>query len=115
MTLGADETGRLAGEIIQIKAILGIGGKRGFYGDESLFASGDMIGEWGYPDIGIMICMMPSGGGTTPSCSTTGLRDHRENRRWPTSTKTGCRSRMQRRSRSLSPGCATAVSSTTDR
>ncbi|WP_454860790.1 SMI1/KNR4 family protein [Promicromonospora soli] len=50
---------------IQIKAILGIGGKRGFYGEGSLFASDYMIGEWGYPDIGIMICMTPSGGHDT--------------------------------------------------
>lgn len=54
-----------ASDHIQIKAILGIGGKRGFYGDDSLFASDDMIGEWGYPDIGVMICMTPSGGHDT--------------------------------------------------
>lgn len=54
-----------ASDHFQVKAVLGIGGRRGFYGEDSLFASDYMIGEWDYPDVGIVICMMPSGGQDT--------------------------------------------------
>lgn len=54
-----------ASDHFQIKAILGIGGKRGFSGDGSLFASDYMVEEWGYPRIGVAICTMPSGGHDT--------------------------------------------------
>jgi hypothetical protein len=46
---------------IQISAIRGIGGEWGIDSDSGL-GSPDMVAEWGYPDIGIVICDMPSAG-----------------------------------------------------
>lgn len=46
---------------IEISAIRGIGGTWGIDSDGPL-SSGALIAEWGYPDIGIVICDMPSGG-----------------------------------------------------
>lgn len=45
---------------IAIEAILGIGGKWGIDSEE--FGSDFMIHEWGYPDIGIVICECTSAG-----------------------------------------------------
>jgi hypothetical protein len=45
---------------IAINAILGIGGLWGIDSDD--LGSKFMIEEWGYPDIGIVICSCPSGG-----------------------------------------------------
>jgi hypothetical protein len=45
----------------EIRALLGIGGKWGI--DSSAGAgSADLIAEWDYPEIGVVICDMPSGG-----------------------------------------------------
>ena len=49
---------------IEINAILGIGGTWGIDGDGPL-SSAARVREWGYPDIGIVICQMPSGGHDT--------------------------------------------------
>lgn len=46
---------------IEIAAVLGIGGEWGIDGTDGL-GSADMIAEWGYPKIGIVICAMPSAG-----------------------------------------------------
>lgn len=46
---------------IEIAAIRGIGGDWGIDSDNGL-GSADLIAEWDYPDIGIVICDMPSGG-----------------------------------------------------
>jgi hypothetical protein len=46
---------------IEIAAIRGIGGEWGI-DNEGGTGSRDMISEWGYPDIGIVICDMPSAG-----------------------------------------------------
>ena len=61
---------------IQIRAILGIGGTWGIDGSDGL-GSADMIREWGYPDIGIVICDTPSGGHDTV------MLDYREGRTEP--------------------------------
>lgn len=45
---------------VAISGILGIGGKQGIDSDE--FGSQFMIEDWGYPDIGIVICDCPSAG-----------------------------------------------------
>lgn len=50
-----------AGDHIEISAIRGIGGIWGIDGDGPL-SSTAMIEEWGYPEVGIVICDMPSGG-----------------------------------------------------
>lgn len=50
-----------ADDHIETEAILGVGGRRGFYSDQGL-GSEYLIGEWEYPAIGIVICAMPSGG-----------------------------------------------------
>ncbi len=46
---------------IEISAILGLGGEWGIDSDGGL-GSADMIAEWGYPNVGVVICQMPSGG-----------------------------------------------------
>jgi hypothetical protein len=50
-----------AADHFEIRALLGIGGK---WGIDSLsgLGSADLIAEWAYPDIGVVICDMPSGG-----------------------------------------------------
>ncbi|WP_280892706.1 SMI1/KNR4 family protein [Streptomyces sp. LBL] len=50
-----------AADHFEIRALLGIGGK---WGIDSLsgLGSADLIAEWGYPEIGVAICDMPSGG-----------------------------------------------------
>lgn len=45
----------------EIEALRGLGGKWGIDTDGP-FSSASMIREWGYPDLGIVICDMPSGG-----------------------------------------------------
>lgn len=45
----------------EIRAILGVGGPRGVDAGEGRGCA-DLIAEWGYPDIGVVICDMPSGG-----------------------------------------------------
>ena len=49
---------------IEIQALRGIGGKWGIDSKTGL-GSRDLILEWGYPDIGVVICDMPSGGHDT--------------------------------------------------
>ncbi|TMR11508.1 SMI1/KNR4 family protein [Nonomuraea turkmeniaca] len=49
---------------IEIEAIRGIEGEWGIDSSSGL-GSPDMIAEWGYPEIGIVICVMPSGGHDT--------------------------------------------------
>lgn len=44
----------------EISAILGFGGELGIDSVDS--GSRVLIEEWGYPDIGVVICAMPSGG-----------------------------------------------------
>jgi SMI1-KNR4 cell-wall len=46
---------------IEIAGLRGIGGEWGIDTTEGL-GSADMIREWGYPDVGVVICEMPSGG-----------------------------------------------------
>lgn len=46
---------------IQISAIRGIGGEWGIDSTSGL-GSIDLIAEWGYPEIGVVICDMPSAG-----------------------------------------------------
>jgi hypothetical protein len=46
---------------IQISAIRGIGGEWGIDSTSGL-GSVDMIAEWGYPEIGVVLCDMPSAG-----------------------------------------------------
>jgi hypothetical protein len=46
---------------IEISAILGVGGDQGIDAANGR-GSADMIAEWGYPAIGVVICAMPSGG-----------------------------------------------------
>ncbi|WP_214326079.1 SMI1/KNR4 family protein [Nonomuraea sediminis] len=48
---------------IEIDAIRGVGGEWGI-GSSSGLGSAEMIAEWGYPEIGVVICVMPSGGAT---------------------------------------------------
>ena len=46
---------------IKIEALRGLGGEWGIDSEGGL-GSVDMIREWGYPDVGVVICHMPSGG-----------------------------------------------------
>lgn len=46
---------------IQISAIRGIGGEWGIDSDSGL-GSSEMVAEWGYPNVGVVICDMPSAG-----------------------------------------------------
>lgn len=46
---------------IEIVGIRGVSGEWGIDSQDGL-GSRDMISEWGYPDIGIVVCEMPSGG-----------------------------------------------------
>lgn len=46
---------------IEIAAIRGIGGEWGIDSTSGL-GSADMATEWGYPDVGVVVCDMPSGG-----------------------------------------------------
>lgn len=50
-----------ASDHIEIAGLRGIGGEWGIDSTEGL-GSADMIKEWGYPKIGIVICAMPSAG-----------------------------------------------------
>jgi len=52
-----------AADHISIDAICGIGGTWGIDSDE--LGSRVMMSEWGYPDIGVVICSTPSGGHDT--------------------------------------------------
>jgi hypothetical protein len=45
---------------IGVDAVLGLGGDWGI--DTEEFGSRYMVAEWGYPDVGVVICAMPSGG-----------------------------------------------------
>lgn len=45
---------------IGINAILGVGGEWGI--DNPVGGSRYLIGEWGYPDVGVVFCSLPSGG-----------------------------------------------------
>jgi hypothetical protein len=45
---------------IGVDALLGVGGEWGIDSDE--LGSRYMVAEWGYPDVGVVICAMPSGG-----------------------------------------------------
>ena len=49
---------------IEIDAILGVAGTWGIDSDSGL-GSRDLVREWGYPDIGVVVCSMPSGGHDT--------------------------------------------------
>ena len=46
---------------IQIAGLRGIGGEWGIDSDDGN-GSSDMIAEWGYPNIGVVVCDMPSAG-----------------------------------------------------
>lgn len=48
---------------IAIDAILGVGGEWGI--DDNSLGSRSMIEEWGYPDVGVVICSTPSAGHDT--------------------------------------------------
>lgn len=48
---------------IAIGAIRGVGGDWGI--DDETLGSRYMVAEWGYPDIGVVICATPSGGHDT--------------------------------------------------
>jgi hypothetical protein len=48
----------------EIRAVLGVGGKWGVDSSSGL-GSVDLIAEWGYPAIGVVICNTPSGGHDT--------------------------------------------------
>jgi hypothetical protein len=50
-----------ASDHFEIRALLGIGGEWGI-DSSSGQGSRDIVAEWGYPEIGIVICDMPSGG-----------------------------------------------------
>lgn len=49
---------------IQIDAIRGVGGEWGIDSEAGL-GNATMIAEWGYPEIGVVICEMPSAGHDT--------------------------------------------------
>jgi len=49
---------------IAISSVRGIGGRWGLDSKDGL-GSAEMIAEWGYPGIGVMICDTPSGGHDT--------------------------------------------------
>ncbi|GLW92705.1 SMI1/KNR4 family protein [Actinokineospora globicatena] len=46
----------------EIRSLIGIGGERGI---DAQFGSKYMIEEWEYPDVGVVICDLPSGGHDT--------------------------------------------------
>jgi hypothetical protein len=48
----------------EITAILGVGGPRGIDSGEGL-GSNELIREWGYPNVGVVICDTPSAGHDT--------------------------------------------------
>lgn len=50
-----------ADDHFEVRALLGIGGSNGIDAGNGQ-GSADLIKEWGYPDIGLVICDMPSGG-----------------------------------------------------
>lgn len=50
-----------AADHFEVRALLGVGGKWGIDSSSGL-GSADLIAEWGYPEIGVVICDMPSGG-----------------------------------------------------
>ena len=50
-----------ANDHVEIAAVRGIGGDWGLDSEDGV-GSSDMIAEWGYPDIGVVICEMPSAG-----------------------------------------------------
>jgi hypothetical protein len=50
-----------ASDHFAVRALLGIGGDWGI-DSQAGRGSPDQIKEWGYPDIGVVICDMPSGG-----------------------------------------------------
>ncbi|MFJ2926487.1 SMI1/KNR4 family protein [Streptomyces massasporeus] len=50
-----------AADHFEIRALLGIGGKWGIDSSSGM-GSADLIAEWQYPEIGVVICDMPSGG-----------------------------------------------------
>jgi hypothetical protein len=49
-----------AGDHFEIQALKGVGGEWGI--DSENFGSAYAIAEWRYPNIGVLICEMPSGG-----------------------------------------------------
>lgn len=49
---------------VQVDAIRGLGGNWGIDATSGL-GSADLITEWGYPPVGLVICSMPSGGHDT--------------------------------------------------
>ena len=49
---------------IEVRAIRGIGGEWGIDATSGL-GSADMIREWGYPNVGLVLCHTPSGGHDT--------------------------------------------------
>jgi hypothetical protein len=58
--LATDFPNSWAGDHIEIRAILGIGGRWGID-----VQSANLIAEWEYPNIGVVICDLPSGGHDT--------------------------------------------------
>ncbi|UUV30393.1 SMI1/KNR4 family protein [Amycolatopsis roodepoortensis] len=50
-----------ADDHFEVRSLIGIGGARGIDSNGG-HGSKDMIAEWGYPDIGIVLFDMPSGG-----------------------------------------------------
>ncbi|AUS79708.1 1,3-beta-glucan synthase regulator [Actinoalloteichus sp. AHMU CJ021] len=50
-----------AADHFEVRALLGVGGTWGIDSSSGL-GSADSIAEWGYPDVGVVICDMPSGG-----------------------------------------------------
>lgn len=48
----------------EVRALLGVGGHFGIDSSSGM-GSGDQIAEWGYPDIGVVVCDTPSGGHDT--------------------------------------------------
>jgi SMI1-KNR4 cell-wall len=50
-----------ADDHFEIRALLGVGGEWGIDSSSGL-GSADLITEWEYPEIGVVICDMPSGG-----------------------------------------------------
>lgn len=59
--LGMEHPTSWANDHIKIAGIRGVSGKWGIDSQDGL-GSRDMISGWGYPDIGIVICDMPSAG-----------------------------------------------------
>ncbi|NUT17816.1 MAG: SMI1/KNR4 family protein [Hamadaea sp.] len=43
----------------EIHAVLGVGGSRGI---DTPDGSAYLVAEWGYPEVGVVVCAMPSGG-----------------------------------------------------